>query len=40
MMENITLGAKISNNATKIDRELERWFNLKSDQELIHLILM
>lgn len=40
MMENISLNHQSITNTTKIDREIERWLNFKTDQELIHLILM
>jgi hypothetical protein len=39
MMENLALPEKPV-SITKVDREVERWLNSKSDQELINLIMM
>lgn len=38
MLENIALPQNTS--AIRVDREVERWLNSKSDQELINLIFM
>jgi len=39
MIENMALPTKPV-GITKVDREVERWLNSKSDQELINLIMM